>query len=248
MGSKGKFLVWLAALTLTHLQAAPLFDWKFQNCSKKVRIGDSLFPTRPKTDFFYCEDNTVSFNQPKSRDRWGWEGWEGYCGQVTASNLTAMYCQRYIDPKLFDAYAMDQAPGTAPSTLEVILNKVFSEQSTHNPCPEGKWKTMVTSNNPYQFVSTLQRRLFQKLKSSYTLTRKDQKKVSVNPLVLLISEGPTSYHYITLVDMHTKDDDRYGCEILANSYGAQYTMTCEKLIRYTTASVMGYYLLSFQPD
>ena len=232
------------------------YEWEATNICHDLKQGvDPLNLNRGKHNYHACSDGSVSYDQPISQGTWGWEG---YCGQVAVSNVTGMFCQRMIAPKNIDLYAKDNFPGSLPGTLKTILTQIFAEQNgkkgikgnngyrNQKGCPKGKWKT---SNTEYSnvFISNLKKLLFHTNQKNVVLRERSYfSTVEVSPVVLLLKEGNLNYHYVTVIDLLDDVNDKFGCQVVMNTWGEQKIMSCENLIKYTQDSALRFFILYFE--
>jgi hypothetical protein len=215
-------------------------------CTQIARGQDPYLNRRAPVRYFVCPDGTPSFNQPDST---GNGGWNGYCGQTAVSNLTAMLCKRYFTPETVDSYATDVTPGNLPGTNLRALKRIFTESYTNvrsaNPCPKnGKWK----AHSPWTeqgLINGVKRALFQG-PGKVQRKRSNGSTISITPVGLLIGSGIDKLHWVTVVDFHSNPQDRFGCDVVMNTWGNQKVMTCENLARYANTMLLGHSYHAFE--
>lgn len=211
------------------------YQWKSSTPCKETLIGnDPVHPERSEIKYFICPDKTISHAQPKSR---GLNGWEGYCGQTAASNVTSMLCRRHLSPKVNDVYGTDLTPGQHSSTMRKSLNRIFTETSQLNTCPKESWKVLINWHEN-KFLEDIKRDLFEK-SLSVKRYRSETDFVKVTPVPVLMNSGGLSYHWVTLVDMTDNDQDRFGCDVVVNTWGVQKTLGCEAFVDYSDHTGFG---------
>jgi hypothetical protein len=211
------------------------YEWKEQIKCLKERIGtDPLYPNREAVKYKECPDQTISHIQPPSI---GLNGWEGYCGQTAASNLTSMLCDRHLLPKSNDQYGKDITPGQHSSTMKRSLKKIFSEQASLNSCPLVTWK-VKKSLKAATFLQKLKDSLFHG-EHQVRRYRSENDFVLITPVPVLINSGGLNYHWVTIVDMPANAQDKYGCDAVMNTWGEQRVLTCEKLVKYADHTGLG---------
>lgn len=211
------------------------YQWKTSTpCQEFLTGNDPVHPERAEIKYFICPDRTISHAQPKSR---GFNGWEGYCGQTATSNVTSMLCQRHLTPKMNDSYGRDITPGQHSSTMKKSLNRIFSEISQINSCPKVAWKVRINWHEN-KFLEDIKNDLF---KTSHTVKRyrSENSFVQVTPVPVLINSGGLNYHWVTLVDMIENDEDRFGCDIVVNTWGVQKSLSCGAFVDYADHTGLG---------
>lgn len=225
------------ALSQENVEKSKLFKYQWKShtdCKESMDGLDLVYPERGVVTYSICPDGTISHRQPRSH---GLNGWEGYCGQTAASNMTSMICGRHIAPKMNDAYAKDITPGQHSSTMKKVLNKIFSEVPAKNSCPETHWIVKVNWHDE-MFLETLKQDLF-KGKRKITRTREDGEDVMVTPIPVLINSGGLNYHWVTVVDLIQNNQDRFGCDVVLNTWGNQKILGCELFVRYSDHTGFG---------
>ncbi len=211
------------------------YQWKSQTDCKDTRDGiDAVYPERGIVTYSVCPDGTISHRQPRSH---GLNGWEGYCGQTAASNMTSMLCQRHISPKTHDLYAKDLTPGQHSSTMKKALNKIFSEQPGKNTCPVTHWVVRINWHDEI-FLEKLKRDLFYG-QQQIIRNREDGHQIKITPIPVLMNSGGLNYHWVTVVDLINNSQDRFGCDVIMNTWGNQKTLGCETFTRYTDHTGFG---------
>jgi hypothetical protein len=194
----------------------------------KKKLFAPVKPQSSEVSYFICPDGTISHVQPKSR---GLNGWEGYCGQTSLSNIASMLCQRHLLPKDNDSYGTDVTPGQNARTMRMAFNRVFSESPKTNTCPKLTW-LKGRSWNQQEFLEEIKIQLFQG-PVGINRTRKDQTQVKITPIPVLLNSGGLNYHWVTLVDITPNSEDEFGCDMVVNTWGDQRVLTCEHFMDYT---------------
>jgi hypothetical protein len=211
------------------------FVWKSStSCSTKGSGKDVVYPSRKATSYYVCPDSTVSHSQPAST---GYNGWEGYCGQTSISNITSMLCTRHIDPKSNDYYGTDYTPGEHSSTMKTSLRKIFAEHPKTNTCPKVTWNVRKNWSGS-SFLKSVKGDLFgstKKIRRFRTTTTY----VEVTPTPVLINSGGLNYHWVTVVDIISNKKDGHGCDVVVNTWGDQKTLTCDNFVSYADHSSIG---------
>jgi hypothetical protein len=214
-------------------------------CAQAMSGRDPYLNRRAAVSYFVCPDGTTSFPQPNST---GNGGWNGYCGQTAVSNATGMLCKRYFTPQTVDSYATDITPGNLPGTNLRALKKIFTESYTNvrqaNPCPSGTWK----QHSPWT-----QQGLIDGIKDSllkgpgkFQRRRLNGTTISITPVLVLIGSGIDKLHWLTVVDFRNNPQDRFGCDVVMNTWGNQKLMTCENLADYGNTLLLGFNYLAFE--
>jgi hypothetical protein len=215
------------------------------NCSQVMSGRDPYLNRRAAVSYFVCPDGTTSFPQPDST---GSGGWNGYCGQTAVSNIAGMLCKRYFTPQTVDTYATDITPGTLPGTNLQALRKIFTERYSNvrqaNPCPAGTWK----QHNPWTQQGLIDGIKNALLRGPGKVQRKrlNGTTISITPVLVLIGSGIDKLHWLTVVDFRSNPQDRFGCDVVANTWGTQKLMTCENLADYGNTLLFGNSYISFQ--
>ena len=204
------------------------YVWKSSiSCGKKRTGNDPIKASSKSVTYYVCPDSTLSHVQPKST---GINGWEGYCGQTSVSNVTSMLCERHISPKENDNYGTDASPGQHSSTMRKVLRKIFTESPTKNTCPKVSWNTRATWSDS-AFLKRVKGDLFG---SSHKIKRfrSSNTYVNVTPTPVLLNSGGLNYHWVTVVDVIDNKKDNYGCDVVLNTWGDQKTLTCDNFVNY----------------
>lgn len=196
---------------------------------------DRLFTLDGEVSHYECPDKTISFLQPPSS---GPGGWNGYCGQVSISNVTRMICQRAIPP--LETGARDITPGTRPDTNRNALNDLFARIRS---CPQGRWETRSALSDA-GYLQRLRTALYGGA-ANVTRQRNLMERVSITPVPVLIASSIQRLHWVTLVDFIQNPQDKYNCDAVMNTWGDQKIMTCENLVKYGRNPFFGFSFLTF---
>ena len=176
-----------------------------------------------------CKDGTVSFVQPPSE---GWRGYEGKCGQTSASNVLFTLCRLAAHPNQYAGhYLSDLSPGVRTGTLTSGLNRMFSRNSEE--CPSGRWSIDDATNSP-DFFDNLERGLEVHYNSErVTLrTRASGEKVYRKPVIAMIrNPGGIELHWVTVVDLI--DANKTSCQVVINHWDDQFTVPCYNFARWS---------------
>jgi hypothetical protein len=159
-----------------------------------------------------CTDSSLSYSDPGSLNM----GYEGPCGDVTASDVATAMCRKIFNFKYFRGLKGDVAPGTLPTTLAKKLNHAFQDQNMSCSCPEGEWKS-ISARNRSQFHELIQSSL------------------EKGNLVPILYKTPSSFlniHWSTIVSYKSNKKIK-SCYYKVNSYGKQYTYSCDDLADYS---------------
>jgi hypothetical protein len=181
--------------------------------------------------FNICSDNTLSFSQPFSTGR---RGYEGKCGQTAGSNVLFQYCSQKIDPKDLNEIMKDITPGVRPKTLTRALNELF-EQNVN--CPKGSWSTYLFKNRDDYFTALAEG--FE-LDPSYHIP------------ALIYLDGPY-LHWVTITAL--KNSQNSQCAVVLNTWNKQYTVPCHvfaemshDVVKMTGGAIGKYVQLQFTAD
>ena len=222
-------------LEMESLNGGKEYSWKSStSCTVKGTGKDAVYPSLKAVPYYVCPDKTISHSQPDST---GLNGWEGYCGQTSISNITSMLCGRHMSPKSNDFYGTDYTPGQHSSTIESSLRKIFTEYPTRNTCPKVTWNVRQNWSGG-TFLRSVKGDLFgstHKVRRFRTATTY----VNVTPTPVLINSGGLNYHWVTVVDIINNKDDKYGCDVVVNTWGDQKTLTCANFASYADHSSIG---------
>ncbi len=173
-----------------------------------------------KFGFGYCNDGTISFNQPPSE---GMVKQEGFCGQTAISNLYHMYCGWNLDVLDVDEYyANDLTPGIRAGTLVNGANKLFNNNSD---CPNGKFKASY-SKNEKDFISSVLSATHQTVGLNQLVrTNNLGRQVKRAPVVILVAiPGEKVLHWISVVDVEFENRE---CRMILNHWGQQNKVPCD---------------------
>ena len=145
-------------------------------------------------------DGTISWEQPDST---GWFGYEGYCGQTAAANISSML-RVSISPEEVNQTCYDVTPGSLPRTLARFLTNDLQV--------------------PWQVYHLYSHEAFAKLRMALH-NGSLQAANGLAPVAMLIKvKGVKAYHWITIVDI--TDDDG----VIFNEHGKQKYMTKKDLL------------------
>lgn len=172
-----------------------------------------------------CEDNSISFVQPKAR---GIGGWEGKCGQTYGANTVFSLCKKSVDPaSYFTKYLRDLTPGVRPKTLERGMSSVFSKLDALCPNSLGSW-SYSASRDKESYIDDIKQRLLPRFSHPRLLEIKRYNKTyqRVPVGVLIQNPGGKYLHWVTVVDVL---EDRNSCEFIINHWDNQYQLPCDKL-------------------
>lgn len=181
-----------------------------------------------------CRDTTISFEQPDAADP---IGWEQKCGPTAAANILAMRCLgKALTVAEADAFGYDNTPGWRPDTIISALNSAYyyhrASRGRATVCPKGAWK-QVYSFSKADFIADIKKSIgFVPGTGGITRVRTDGSTIQMSPIPVFTQAGVLGMHWVTLVDMTDNATDRFGCNAIINTWGAQKTMTCEQLVDY----------------
>jgi hypothetical protein len=205
---------------------------------KEVGLSSLIGIEAPK----FCNDGTASYRQPKSS---GIRGWEGKCGQTSASNIIYGLCNVALDPaESVNDYMRDLGPGVYPSTLRRGLNEIFGN-FPHSCQTRGRWKWFYNKSER-SFIQAMKYMTHIRPKSGGSLERLDHRgmRVQRTPLALLIRDpGSHMLHWITLVDI---EEPNGKCMVVVNHWDNQYKAPCSTLAKWSKG-VSESYPLIFRP-
>jgi hypothetical protein len=215
-------------------------------CPAKFNDTDRFIDGRELVTYRRCADLTVSFDQPASS---GAAGWNGYCGQTAITNTVALLCARFLNPTFVDTYARDLTPGNRPDTSIKALRKIFTEahpisRSRTNLCPAGQWLS-ANPRTAQDYLRGLRESLWEG-QGRVERKRADNSVIQITPVMVLIAAGIRNLHWVVLVDFLQNSADKYGCDAVMNTWGAQRIMTCENLVSHGLTPIFGYRYLQFQ--
>lgn len=197
-------------LEMESLNGGKEYVWKSStSCAIKGSGSDAVYPSLKAVPFYVCPDKTISHSQPDST---GYNGWEGYCGQTSISNITSMLCSRHMSPKSNDFYGTDATPGQHSSTIERSLRKIFKEHPKTNTCPKVTWNVRQNWSGG-SFLKSVKGDLFGSTHKTKRF-RSATTYVNVTPTPVLLNSGGLNYHWVTVVDIIDNKKDKYGCEVV----------------------------------
>ena len=197
--------------------------------------NDPVRPRRGRNILRKCRDATYTYDQPDNQ-----EVLEGRCGQTAISNTVAILCQRAIDPRVVASFTHDITPGLRPSTVKVALNQVMKESSGQG-CATGRWRT-ESFFTAYQYIEGVKRALY----ADPQAARMSGGKVARFTPALTLVGLRLKLHWITVVAVKPNRQDSYGCDVITNTWGRQYKISCENFARLGNTAV-GYNLVLFEP-
>ena len=204
------------------------YVWKSTtSCMVKMNGKDAVYSRLRPVTYYVCPDKTISHVQPKST---GYNGWEGYCGQTSVSNVTSMLCNRHMSPQGNDYYGTDISPGQHSSTMKKSLRKIFTEHSSINTCPKVTWNVRATWTG-VSFLKSVKGDLFGSSKKIRRY-RSANTYVNITPTPVLLNSGGMNYHWVTVVDIIPNKKEKLGCDVVVNTWGDQKTLTCENFVSY----------------
>lgn len=222
-------------LEMESLNGGKEYSWKSStSCTVKGAGKDAVYPSLKAVPYYVCPDKTISHGQPDST---GLNGWEGYCGQTSISNITSMLCGRHMSPKSNDFYGTDYTPGQHSSTIKSSLRKIFTERPNLNTCPKVTWNVRQNWSGG-SFLKSVKGDLFGSTKKIRRY-RSATTYVNVTPTPVLLNSGGLNYHWVTVVDIINNKNDTYGCDVVVNTWGDQKTLTCANFVSYADHSSIG---------
>jgi hypothetical protein len=199
----------------------------------KVRGACPDTEERVNAEFQRCTDGTVSYEQPDST---GINGYNGYCGETSASNVLYMQCRVFSNPETYsNRFTQDITPGTRPANLKKGLNNMFDNWDDN--CPEGRWQSYNGADSPEQYINYLIGGL-QEEHGTIQRKRSDGTRVRRAPFPVMIQvppKGGKGLHWVTVVDVEgwegsgTQVENQENCNAVINHWGDQYKVPCHRL-------------------
>ncbi|MCR9204381.1 MAG: hypothetical protein NXH75_07385 [Halobacteriovoraceae bacterium] len=182
-------------------------------------------------EFRRCDDGSISYVQPKSQNN----GYTGFCGETSASNVLYMQCKVYSNPETYsNSFTEDITPGTRPSSLRHGMTEMFQKW---DKCPEGRWQTYYGADSPEQYISYIISGL-REPHGKLERTRSNGQEIRRTPIPILIDvppRGGTGRHWITVVDIEGWEGNdepltsQGNCTAVVNHWGGQYKVPCHRL-------------------
>lgn len=170
-----------------------------------------------------CQDNTISYVQPKSV---GTGGWEGKCGQTFGANSIYSLCAVGVNPTTyFKRFFRDLTPGVRPSTLKRGMNKIAKQLGTDcfNKTRNWHYKAALSS---IDYINSIENYL--KIKMSLPTQIEIERFGETyfrNPVGALIKNPGGNYlHWVSIVDI-IRDSNQ--CELIVNHWDNQYQVPCD---------------------
>ena len=203
------------------------YYYDYCNDQRKYQSNFLGFTLPFSSTYSVCNDGSTSFDQPDST---GWNGWNGFCGETATSNLIKMSCGENWHPDgMIHSMAADYTPGTRPSTLVSVINKLAQDSN----CGGKKWTYYDTADNAKDYIDSIVTGL--RSGTVFTRTRENGTKVKRAPVMTLVKmSGSKTLHWITIVDITGYNPDlplssNPKCVAYANQWGKQYKIPCSDL-------------------
>lgn len=198
------------------------------SCKTEIwsRLDPVAHPEQPiQGSAWRCQDQTVSFLQPASVDRF-FKDYEGRCGQTAIANLLYSYCGQIVDPQAdISKKVWDFTPGIRVSTVVDGINEFF--KSFGRDCPRGYWTSIRGASDPQHFIRALQTGLSQGAIVERLLPSGEH--LFRSPVAVLLNasrRGTYTLHWVTVVDVERGDDFDTSCHVVLNQWAAQYRVPC----------------------
>jgi len=169
-----------------------------------------------------CIDGSVSFKQPKAT---GINGYEGKCGQTSASNTLFHICKRAFSPKdEIEKYLKDITPGVLPKTLRRGMKNIFTDNKQF--CPTSMWKKLSAKSSS-KFIGEVKQAIFPRYSHPNLLViTRNGRRLLRNPIMALIQNPGGKYlHWVTIIDI---ESNRNECNFIVNHWDNQYRVSCKK--------------------